>query len=94
LELAKEKKSKKKRNKRKYDKLLEYTTIARKERNKRDGYRTGMNLDDEVANPDSTAPAPPKAKKARVVSVCSHPFVAREGTRRLRASTALPIPIV
>jgi len=34
LLLAKEKKSKKQRNKRKYDKLVEYTTIARKERAK------------------------------------------------------------
>ena len=92
LDATKEKNSKKKRNKRKYDKLLECTTIARKERNKRDGYRTGMNLDDEEVNPDTTASVVPKAKKPRTVSVCSHPFCGKRGHKTTKSKHCLANP--
>jgi hypothetical protein len=62
LAKLKVKESKKKRNKRKYDKLAEHTLQAKKELHKREGtYRRGMNLDDTV---EDTAQANTEAAKA------------------------------
>jgi len=97
LELAKQKSSKKTRNKRKYDKLVEYTTIARKERAKRDGeYRTGMNLETVDVNPeaatsvDASAKATPK--RPRTVSVCVHPFCRKKGHKTTKSKHCLANP--
>jgi len=96
LALAKDKASKKKRNKRKYDKLVEYTTIARKERSKRDGYRTGMNLDTVEVGPEeaaSAAPAAvPKKRPPRQVSVCPHPFCGKRGHKTTKSKHCLANP--
>ena len=90
LDVAKEKDAKKKRNKRKYDKLVEYTTIARKERAKRDGYQTGMNLDD-IDVPNTTV-SEPKVKRKRQVSVCPHPFCGKKGHKTTKSKRCLANP--
>ena len=92
LEHAKKKDTKKKRNKRKYDKLVEYTTIARKERSKRDGYQTGMNLDTIDVTPNTSASGPPKAKRTRTVRVCPHPFCGKRGHKTTKSKHCLANP--
>jgi len=92
LDLAKQKTSKKKRNKRKYDKLVEYTTLARKERSKRDGYRTGMNLDDVQVGPEEAASSVPKPRAPRKVPVCQHPFCGKRGHKTTKSMHCLANP--
>jgi len=92
LEFIKKKDSKKKRNKRKYDKLVEYTAIARKERVKRDGYCHCMNLDDVAVDPNTVVSGPPKAKRTRTVSVCPHPFCGKRGHKTTKSKRCLANP--
>ena len=90
LELAKQKLSKKKRNKRKYEMLKEHTTIARKERAKRDGYKTGMNLDNVEVSAQGQTTKQPRPK--RTVSVCPHPFCGKRGHKTTKSKHCLANP--
>jgi len=93
LELAKDKENKKKRNKRKHDKLKEHATIARKERSKREGCRTGMNLDDVEAEATPGMPAQTKPKRpTRPASVCPHPFCGKRGHKTTKSKHCLANP--
>ena len=92
LEKLKQQATKKKRNKRKYDRLVEYTKLARKERAKRDGYRTGMNLDDEVVVSGGTQQQPRAARAPRNVGVCLHPFCGKRGHKTTRSKHCLANP--
>jgi len=94
LELAKEKDSKKKRNKRKHDKLVEHTTTARKERARRDGYKSGMNLETIDVGPGVVASvdAQPKPRAKRPMSVCLHPFCQKRGHETTKSKHCLANP--
>jgi len=94
LELAKEKDSKKKRNKRKCGKLVEHTTIARKERARRDGYKSGMNLETIDVGPGVVAStdAQPKPRAKHPVNVCLHPFCQKRGHKTTKSKHCLANP--
>jgi len=78
--------SKRKRNKRKHEMLTEYTTIAKKERARREGYKTGMNLEDEEGD------GKPKAKRRRTIYACPHPFCKKKGHKTTRSTHCLANP--
>jgi hypothetical protein len=77
---------KKARNQHKYNKLVEDTKIARKERMVRAGtYRRGMNLDG-----DEEEEQPPKKKRA--TPVCPHPFCGLKGHSTTRSKSCKANP--
>lgn len=81
LEKIKTADKKMKRNKRKFDRLQEYTLVAKKERLVRAGkYRRGMNLD---VTAEEELALPVRVKKEKVV--CPHPFCGLTGHKTTKS---------
>jgi hypothetical protein len=75
------------KNKKKNNKMVELTNIAKKERHRRDGtYRTGMNLDDPGA--DDVEPPAPKKGKINAAKYCEYCRGSNHLTRKSMKCTA------
>jgi hypothetical protein len=86
--------SKKDKNKRKYEKLKEYTEKAKMEFHKRQGtYQRGMNLDDPLGPllvEDDNDEMKPPAKKNRIQGFCEHCGKKGHVAMKSKKCTAIP----